>query len=216
MRILPLLLLLTMFIAPAYAEEKAAAPAGEPPAAAAEQEVPKALTESNPHMKEMNEKAKELAKVLTEEEARALAPIRDNFGVLRSIDIARKSVEEAVSLCAEKNPDLKNDITTRHKTWDSEIAAALKMQEKTLDKVVNKDRFKNPAQIKEYLGSIDKAAHYADESIEKKIITTPDACKNLMGSMDETQKTILGLVTEMKWPGDAPAATPEQGGVATP
>jgi len=202
MRMFVLSLLLTVSMAaPAFAADEPAAAA--PPAAAA--------VESNPHIQAMNDKAKALAAVLTEEEATTLGTIRDNFGILRSVEIARTSVKEAVLLCAEKNPDMKDEITKRHKTWDSEIEAVSKKQDATLDKAVTKERFSDPAKVKDYLDTIDKAAHFSDESIEKQIITTPEACKNLMNSMDETQKVITGMISDMKWPEDKPA-----GKAATP
>lgn len=204
-------LLMTMLAAvmagPVAAQEKAApVPADETaaPAEPAPQSAP-----VNPHIQEMNDKARELAGVLTEEEAKTLSVIRDNFGILRSVGIARKSVDEAVSLCAKENPDLKKEITARHKQWDQKIGAALDHQENTLDGEITKERFQDPAMIKDYLGTIDKAAYYADENIEKKIITTAEACKNLMASMDETQRVILELVDGMKWPTGAAADKPK-------
>lgn len=166
------------------------------------------LVVNNPHIQEMNDQAKVLAKSLSPDEAEFLGQIRDNFGVLRSVDVARKSVADAVKLCADKNPDLKDAITKRHDTWDGQIGKAIDAQDKALDQEVTKDNFKNPAQIKAYLDTIDKAAHYADSHIEKKIITTPEACKNLMSSMDDTQKVILGMVNDMKWPDGKGAKTP--------
>jgi hypothetical protein len=51
-------------------------------------------------------------------------------------------------------------------------------------------------------------AKYAENKLDKTIVTTPEACKNLTDSMAETSKVILGLITDMDWP--APGKTPEK------
>ena len=156
----------------------------------------------NPHLITINETAQELAQELTTEEAQRLNVVRENFGILRSIDVARNSVEEATKLCAEKNPDLSEKITARHKTWHSEIGKALDAQEKQLEESISSKNFAEPKKIEGYLDTIDRAAKHADENIEKKSVTTPEACTNLMNSMDNTQEVILGLVTALSWPQD--------------
>ncbi len=196
--ILSLILLCGLSVG-AIAEEKMSA--------AEKAEKAEQVKADNPHIQVMNEKAKELASSLTEEEAKALGYIRENFGILRSIDVARKSVKEAVNLCAEKNPDMKDDIMARHDKWHGDIGAVLDKQEASLDKSINKQTFENPKDVRDFLDSIDDAAEYADGQLEKTIVTTPEACKNLMASMDDTQDVILTLITDMPWPDDKEAAS---------
>ncbi len=167
-----------------------------------EKEPPPQITLDNPHIKIMSDKAKALAELLTTEEAKALGHIRENFGILRSIEVARESVQEAVILCSEKNPDLKESITTRHVKWRDDIGAVLDKQEVSLGGSINKTHFQDPEQVQDYLDTIDEAARYIDTQLEKKIVTTMEACKGLMESMDNTQEVILDLITDMGWPGD--------------
>lgn len=168
---------------------------------AAPDKTPSAQT-VNPHIEKMNEKAKALAQSLTEQEAKDLGQIRGNFGVLRSIGIIRKGVGEAVSLCAEKNPDLSEPIKTRHEKWLSDINAGLEKQEKSLEDALGGKRFTDEKQVRDYLDTVDAAAEYADKNMEKTIVTTPEACTKLKDSMDETQGVILKLITDMTWPAD--------------
>ena len=181
--------LAVMAVAPVHAADKA----DEKPVPAAVQ------APSNPHMDEMNSKARKLAASLSEEEAMYFAVVRENFGILRSIDVARGSVKEAVAQCADKNPDLKDGINARYKEWDKAITGATGPQQKAMDKAVTKDHFSDPAPVKDYLGTIDKAARFADDKMEKTVVTTPEACHHLMDSMGDTQETILQLVNGMAW-----------------
>lgn len=196
MLVVSLALLVFTFTVPALAEEES-------------REAVKAKTD-NPHIQVMNDKAKALAGSLSEEESKDLGLIRENFGILRSIEVARKTVKEAVDLCADKNADLKGDITAKHKSWHDEIGTVLDKQEKELEKSISKDHFSKHKEIKAYLDSIDEAASYADGKIEKDIVTTPEACKNLMGSMDDTKTVIISLISELSWPGDTAKAEPEK------
>lgn len=187
---------------PVHAEEKSP---DAPPAAAAETPAPAPEVKfDNPHLKEMNDQAEALSKTLTKEEAALLGQIRDNFGIIRSIEVARKSVKQAAAMCSEKNPDLKDEMTKHQKEWHENIGASLDRQQKSLDKSITKKRFADPKAIKTYFETIDNAARFADNDIEKTIVTSPEACKNLMNSMAETQKTITGMLDAMTWPEDAP------------
>lgn len=178
------------------------------PSWAAESDKEKAATPSqevqaeNPYIEEMNDKARNLAGSLSETEVVVLGQIRENFGIIRSIGVARETVGNAVEMCADKNPELKDQITARHKEWHQAIGTELEKQEEALQQAVSEDRFENAEEIQDYFNTIDKAAEYADSNIEKKIVTTPEACTNLMESMDKTQDVITAMVSGLEWPSD--------------
>jgi len=167
--------------------------------ASQEAEMKKAVTD-NPHIEVMNEKARELAESLTREEAETLGVVRENFGILGSVEVARRNVKEATGLCADKNEDMTDEIGARHKSWHDAIGAELDAQNKNLEQYITKDYFSDPKQVRAYLDSIDDAAQYASNSLEKTIITNKDACRNLLGSMDKTEEVIIGLVKSLEWP----------------
>jgi len=158
------------------------------------------MKDENPYIKVMNDKAKKLADSLTEKEAKTLGLIRENFGFLHSVDIARKSVKEAATLCMKENSSLKKAMKTRHQSWDTKIGDILVKQEKNLHDFISKDNFSDPAQIEDYLGSIDDMAEYAENKIQKNIVTTPEACKGLIDSMDHSEEVIVRILEGMTWP----------------
>ena len=62
---------------------------------------------------------------------------------------------------------------------------------------MNDSVFDNPKQVREYLDAIDEMAEYADDRLEKKVVTTPEACRHLIDSMDKSSEVILGLIAAM-------------------
>jgi len=153
----------------------------------------------NPHVKDLQEKAASLTSSLSKEEAADLVLLRENFGIVRSIQIARDSVKEAVGLCSKANPDLSAPINKRFDSWNGELGDELDSQEAKINNSINKENFKDPKSIKVYFKLIDDVANFANDNLEKNIVTSVDACTNLMNSMDETQETITKLLKNLSW-----------------
>ncbi len=192
------------------------------PAVAQAEKMPEQVTEKvaekqvNPHIAVMTERAKGLAESLNPAEVDALGQIRENFGYIRSISVAQSSVENAVNQCADQNPDMKADITEKFAKWNGDIAAVLDKQAKQLADAVSEKNFKDPAEVQAYLDAIDDMADYSESHLDKSVVTTPEACQNLISSMDETKKVILDLITDLTWPGAADAPAAEEDGAAAP
>ena len=209
--------LLMFLTASALANEpvkKEPAPAQESAKSEAAKEKPAVL--KNPYLEKVDAKAKELAAALSEEESRNVGMVRQSFGVLRSIGVVRRNVDNAVKLCAKANPDMKKPLQERFDTWEGEVAKHLKAQEKNLKKAVSKDHFKQPGEVQEYLDLLDNAAGYAEEKMSKEVVTTPEACTHLQKSMDQTQKVLTDLLGELPWPQVAAAAPAEDLKKGTP
>ena len=178
--------------------------------APAASESPEKQEPQNPYLAKADTKAKELAAAMSDEEAHHAGLVRQSFGVMRSIGVVRRNVENAVKLCGKDNPDLKDAIDARFTAWNGEIGTALKEQEKHFKKAVSADFFKKPGDVQAYLDLLDNAAGYAEEKMDKQVVTTPDACTDLQTSMDTTQKTLLELLAGLPWPG-SPSAIPFEG-----
>lgn len=200
-----LFLAMAFFIAgSAHAQPPAAA---DPAAAPQDQKTEPA---ENPSVKAVNDKAAALAKNLSADEIKTLGQVRENFGYLRSIGIALESVEDATKQCGQKNSSMKKEMTSRHKLWAEKIAKAKAAQETSLDAALTEKNFKDPAPVKDYLDAIDAMARDSEKKIEKQVVTTPEACKSLQESMDNTEQVILKILDEMRWPGDTPAKPAEE------
>ncbi len=206
MRIITMLcaLMILAVSGPVRAEEQAEAP------------PPVKVQTDNPHIQAMNDQARMLASRLSREEAQALGSVRENFGILRSIDVARASVRDAVAMCAENNPDMAGDMNGKFEIWNETLDEALTTQEDNMERVVTSDVFTDTDAVKDYLDTVDKAARYADDQLEKQIITTLEACQNLMNSMDGTAETITGMLGDMVWPDPVPVSDDDAAGNDTP
>lgn len=186
------LLLSAVMAGPVLAQEK---PAEAPAAKAPQAEAP-----ANPHIQDMNAKARDLAATLTTEEIETLGLVRNNFEIINSIDYALEKVGQAVKLCADKNPELKDDIKKEHASFDGAIDESLKKQQETLKQAVSTKNFEKPGKVQDYFDTIDKAAKFADVQLEKVVVTTPEACKALAGSMADNKKIMLDHLANLEWP----------------
>ena len=164
-------------------------------------------TIENPKMDEVREMAEKLSKSLSEKEVSSLAMVRDGFGMIRSVELAQETVEDAIEACAKANPDMADDLNARHDAWEDAIDAAIDAQEDNLDAAISKKIFKDPDAIEDYLDAIEDAAEYTESNIEKQLITSESACKNLKDSMDGTQETITTLLGDIAWPKEQTADT---------
>ncbi|MCB9990515.1 MAG: hypothetical protein H6867_03925 [Rhodospirillales bacterium] len=188
------LILCGFLISPVWAEEQAGKPDTE------KQEKAELKKPENPHAAAVKEKARALAKAMSKEQAEQFSVIRENFGVLRSVRMTRKSVTNAVKECAAKNPDMKDAINSRYKSWDEGIHPVLEKQQKSMKASISSGLFNDPKQVEDYLDTVDDMAEYADNRMEKKVVTTPEACQSLIDSMDKSSEIILELIGEMNWP----------------
>jgi hypothetical protein len=163
----------------------------------------------NPYKEKMQQKAQQLSAALSEKEVQDLAVLLQSFGMVRSVRVAHDKVNNAVDKCAEANGDLKADITDRYKDWDGRLTPKIALQEKRMEDVLSSSRFAHAQDVRDYLDLIDDAAKYADEQQKTEVVTTPEACKSLMESMDKTGPVLAKILTDMKWPGD-PGVVPPQ------
>lgn len=164
--------------------------------------------EKNPYQDEIVEMAKILAKEYNQDQAMALAQIRNGFGMVRAVGMVKKDVSKAVTACGEKNPGMKDKIAARFDAWSSALDPLLKTNQERMDESIHKIGFPDEKKVKSYLALVDKSAEYADSKIEKNIVTTPEACGNLLESMDRTGPTMAQLLDSIAWPGLVSPAAP--------
>ncbi len=168
------------------------------PVAASDNEAPSLL--ENPYKDEVEEKARALQESLSEEEIERMGQLRNAFGVVRSIRHVRKSVSDAVDLCAKENPSLSKDIKAGFRDWDQDIRKNLNQHEKHLKNSVHRRYFDDPRAVQAYLDTLDKAAAHAENSVERVPVTTEEACQGLMASMDNTKEAIGQALGSLSWP----------------
>ena len=55
---------------------------------------------------EIQQKGQSLAASFTPEETARLAILRNSFGMIRSVELVRQNIDDAVKACGKKNPDM--------------------------------------------------------------------------------------------------------------
>jgi len=172
--------------------------------AAAEKAAPaEAPVVSNPYLPKIEQKTEELGAKLNKQAQEHLYYVREGFGVTRVIAIVRSDVDAAVKACGKANPDMKADIEAEFTAWKAEVDPVVKEKEKAIEAAITEQTYLKPKEIKDYLKLIEQAGQHANKGLDKQIVTTPEKCKDLMESMDETQSVVSKLLGNMKflpWP----------------
>lgn len=164
--------------------------------------------EKNPYQDDIAKMAKVLAKEYNQDQAMALAQIRNGYGMIGAVGLVKKDVAKAVAACGTDNPDMKDKISARFDVWDAAIEPVLEKNRERMEESIQKIGFPDEKKVKSYLALVDKSAAYANSKVEKNIITTPEVCGNLLESMDSTGPTMVQLLEDIVWPGLAPVSVP--------
>jgi hypothetical protein len=166
--------------------------------------------DGNPHIAKVEQKARELIAPLTQPQMQDLYLLREGFGLIRSVEIVQRDIGRAVRLCGEDNPDLKGPMEARYKKWTGKVDPVLKSKMTALQKAIDTQTYTQPAKIRSYFKSLDDAAIYAEKKFDKRVITTEEACKSLLQSMDGTEENVAGIMSELKVPGEKKAAPQDE------
>jgi len=192
------LLLLTLTV-PAFAQTPAASP-----------EVSAAVTQSgNPHMQKAQDKAVEIAKTFTPVEIENLNVIKDAFGIIRAVQVTGKNVDTAVKKCGKDNPEMKAEMDAEYALWKGSIGTMLSDKEKIMKMSINDGRFSKPKEVTSFLSLLDKVAQYADDKMEKQILSTPSSCESLKKSMGKTSSKLEEMLSQLSFPIAVPKVKPD-------
>lgn len=128
--------------------------------------------------------------------------LRNKHSAIRSVRIVERDVESAVKSCGKNNPDLKNDMDARFKQWKGSINPILKDAEKVLNREIEEQQLVYPADFRHVLKLNDKAYDYSEGMVKKEVVTTQEACRGLLDSMDRTEDRLVQLLQEILIPAD--------------
>ncbi len=159
----------------------------------------------NPHIARVEQKARELTAPLSQPQMKTVLALRESYGLIRSVEIVQRDIGRAVRLCGEDNRDLKDPMAARFKKWSSVVDPVLKERMGALQDAIDKQDFTKPEKIRGYFKALDDAAIYAEKKFDKRVITTEEACKSLLQSMDGTQHQVAEIMKDLKVPEIAPA-----------
>lgn len=138
----------------------------------------------------------ELMEGLSEKQLKQFAAIRLAHGVLRSVREVETSLGKGVSACAQNNPEMKDDLEGRYRSWKSAVRPVFKKGEDRVGKMIILQEYAKPSEVRHYLTSFDAAVAYREKNIEKKPVTEKKACEKMLKKMDDTELKLVSLITE--------------------
>ena len=119
---------------------------------------------------------------------------------MRSIEIVRRDIQNAVKACGKANPDLKKEMNKRYKSWEKAVMPILKTSQKFLETELKEQDAFHISDYRHVMKLNDKAYEYSESKIEKTPVTTVEACEGLLASMDRTEDKLIGLLQEILLP----------------
>jgi hypothetical protein len=157
---------------------------------------------NNIYLDALNNKTALIVNGLGEDDLEALYHIRESFGITRSVSVVFDMVSKTASICSEENPGIKERMAGRLEEWQGAVKAVLDESEEKIQLAIDNQKFIDPAEIRDYLRLIKAAADFTNSQIEKIPVTTEEACKGLLASMDDTEENLLRIMKELQIPDD--------------
>ena len=125
---------------------------------------------------------------------------RNKHSVIRSIEIVREDVGDAVRACGKKNPKIRNKISARYKDWEKAIRPILKDAKKFLKKELKEQEAFHVTDYYHVMKLNDKAYKFSESKITKTPVTSQEACEGLLESMDSTEDKLVGILQDILLP----------------
>lgn len=126
--------------------------------------------------------------------------LRNKHNVIRSIGVVQRDVKGAVRACGKENKDLKKPMNARFKQWEKAVLPILKEAKKFLAVELKEQEAFHITDYKHVTKLNDKAYEFSDSKIEKRPVTTKEACESLLQSMDRTEDALVSLLQDILLP----------------
>ncbi len=139
---------------------------------------------------------KEIGQDLKEGDAKHFFLMYQNYNLIGTVKVVEKDVGNAIGECGKNNPDMKASLDDRYQKWNGAIDPIVKEAEANVSNMIIAQEYTDPAKIKSAFSSLDDARAATNASIDKRPVTTADACKHLLGKMDETEENLVELLRQ--------------------
>jgi hypothetical protein len=157
--------------------------------------VTPALAADNAPQTRLDARTKALMEGLDQNQLRQLASIRESHGTIKAVENVQASVRNAVSACVAKNPDMKDQMNSRHDNWRHALRPTMKQAQSKLEKMILLQSFAKPSEVRSYLKMFDAAIAESNARVKAVPITEKAECEKLLKSMDKTEADLIRLIT---------------------
>jgi hypothetical protein len=142
----------------------------------------------------------ELLASLPRENQKVFFILRNKHSVIRTIGIVHRDIKNAVKACGKENKNLKEEMNTRLKEWESSVLPIIKEAEKFLKRELKEQEAFHVSDYKHVTKLNDKAYKFSESKVEKTPVTTEEACRSLLESMDDTEDNLISLLQDILLP----------------
>ena len=126
--------------------------------------------------------------------------LRNKHSVMRSIEVVKRDVRNAVQACSENNMDMADDMQTRYKEWADSIEPILDDAKEFLELELKEQTAFDVADYRRVTEMNDKAYAFSEGQVKKEIVTTPKACQGLLDSMNRTEEELIDILQDALLP----------------
>ena len=158
--------------------------------------MPYKITTASDDLSKLDNKFNEVVEFLDKEALSAFNLIREKYGIIQSVKRVRKSVNEAVVNCSDKNEDIKELINTQFKSWSDRIDPLIEKSDKKMDDMIKVQRYIPAIDINEYFSLIDEEALRREKEINAQPVSDKSACVVLAKTMDKTKEKLASILEE--------------------
>lgn len=137
---------------------------------------------------------------LSKEDKGSILILRNKHSLINATRIVSRDVGAAVKSCGDKNPDMKKQMEDRYKQWTSAVHPILDTAEKQFKKDVDALKIVKPAEFRKVLDLHDEAYEAAEKQVTKTPVSTPQACKGTLASMDRTEDNMIRILQQTLLP----------------
>lgn len=142
----------------------------------------------------VQEKVKTFTADFAKEDRDHFMAIYANYNLISVVEMVRKDVENAIEKCADENPDMEDALEQRYKDWDNAIDPIMEEAEANLENMIKVQNYTEEDDIDDLFEFLDKTREEKTKQIDKRPITSPEACEHLRTTMDKTQENLTRLL----------------------
>lgn len=151
--------------------------------------------EISPGLKKLNKQLKDISLPLNASNRRHFYMIYNNHNMISTVEHVRSKVSEGIDACSKENPDMEEALRARFAIWDEAVGAKLDEARGFRDNMIEVQEYTKASKIRNVIKQADKLRKETNESVETIPVTTKEACDYLLNKMDETQETMLSLLS---------------------
>lgn len=144
----------------------------------------------------LDARTKALMEKLDDNQVRQLAAIRESHGTIKAVENVQASVRNAIQSCSAKNPEIKDQLNSRHDNWRRALRPTMKQAQSKLEKMILLQSFAKPSEVRSYLKLFDDAIAESNSRFKAVPITDKAECEKLVKSMDKTEEDLIRLITK--------------------